>query len=79
MTTKPKHPDEDGPRKMGRPSDSLDDGVMTPRQIRLDDYRWAKCRRIAKALDQTAAAWIRDRIDETPDPGETPEPPKRRK
>jgi hypothetical protein len=70
MTTKPKHLDEDVDRKMGRPTIDPDGEVMTPRQVRMDDARWAKCRRLG------GAKWIRARIDEAIDPGE---PPKRRK
>ncbi|MEX3982816.1 hypothetical protein AB4Y45_27970 [Paraburkholderia sp. EG287A] len=69
MTTKPKRLDDEGDRKMGRPTISPDGEAMTPRQVRMDDARWQKCRRLG------GAAWIRDRIDEAVDP----EPPKRRK
>jgi len=67
MTTKPKRLDEDPDRKMGRPTINPDGEAMTPRQVRMDDARWDKCRRLG------GAGWIRDKIDAEP------EPPKRRK
>jgi len=62
--------DEDANRKMGRPTINPDGESMTPRQVRMDDARREKCRRLG------GAGWIRDRIDEASDPAE---PRKRRK
>ncbi|WP_211706252.1 hypothetical protein [Paraburkholderia aspalathi] len=46
---------------------------MQIRKFRASDAEWQKCQDLARANDQTAAQWIRDRINEAPDP------PKRRK
>ncbi|MGY6161867.1 hypothetical protein [Paraburkholderia strydomiana] len=64
MTTKRKRLDEDADRKMGRPTINPDGEAMVPRQVRMDDARWEKCRRLG------GAGWIRDRIDEALDPAE---------
>jgi hypothetical protein len=61
MTTKPKR-HEDVDRKMERSTINPDGEAMTPRQVRMDDARWKKCRRLG------GAGWIRDRIDEASDP-----------
>jgi hypothetical protein len=75
MTTKPKRQPEDAP-KMGRPLLTPGGRAMPTRQVRIDDERWEKLRVIAG--EPGAGQWIRDRIDEAPDPGESPAPPKRR-
>jgi len=73
MITKPKRPADEPTRKTGRPAINPDGGETPVRKIRIDDARWDKCNRLG------GAQWIRDRIDETPDPGESPEPSKRHK
>lgn len=58
-------PKAHGGRREGSGRKSVEDSVlMKNRVIRVDDARWQKCQ------DLGGAKWIRDRIDEAPDPSE---------
>ena len=55
-------------RRQGRKPTSPDGEVMQIRKFRASDAEWRKCQDLARENDQTAAQWIRDRINEAPDP-----------
>ena len=55
-------------RGQGRKPTSPDGEVMQIRKFRASDAEWQKCQDLARENDQTAAQWIRDRINEAPDP-----------
>ncbi len=63
-----KNPHGGAGRGQGRKPTSPDGEVMQIRKFRASDAEWQKCQDLARENDQTAAQWIRDRINEAPDP-----------